>query len=532
MGLGKTMRRWVEKDDAGVRDIQLAAVAISILLTVALVLQDHMPNNDGVIYLLSADFIAAGDWDKALRLFNWPFFPFIIALTHKVSGFDMETSAYVLNGLLQAILVYAFIGVVSEMGGGRRIALLAAFLILSYPALNEARPEIVRDFGYWAFFMLTLLFFLKYQQRAQFRYLAAWMTALFIATLFRVEGLVLLALMPLFFLAFRDLPVKQRIIRVLRIYGIYLAGLVAVILVLLAAGIDVFSVERWNKPLELASLFYSAISSDLADKAQILKDHYLISYSADYAWVIVIATIVIVLIVELSASVGIVYGVFAAYALFACREVIRPHARQSVLYLIYVNLLMLTLFVIMYGFLTGRYPLALTLLVLLFAAFGAFPVYERLRGARADRRRGAWVNGIFILVAVYFLVDGVYSFSPGKVHVEQAAEWLSERMSPDDSVFSLDTPFLYRVGRLDMKTYSELWTTRWKVGSLKLRKSPSTSAALTAIDWSRYDYVVALVKRKKLDEQDEVAELLGRPPVKVFENRKGDRAVIFATGDG
>ena len=532
MGVREIARSWIEKDGAAFRDIQFAAIAISILLTVVLILQDHMPNDDGVLYLLSAELISKGQWGEALQLFNWPFFPFLIGVTHTFTGLDMETSAYALNGVLQAILVGAFVGVAAEMGGGRRVAVIAAFLILSYPAFNEARPEIVRDFGYWAFFMLALLCFLKDQACPRYRLLFAWLGALVVATLFRVEGMVLLGLMPLFYLAFRDIPLRQRVGRTLRVYGIYLLGLVVLILVLLTAGVDLFSVERWNKPLELASMFYKAISTDLADKAQVLKDHYLISYSADYAWMIVMATIVIVLVVEVLSSVGLVYGLFAGYALFVAGGEIRPHARLSVLCLVAVNMLMLSLFVIMLGFLTGRYTLALTLLVMLFAAFGALPFYRRLRGERTGTRRSKWVNAVFALVAVYYLVDGIYSFSPGKVHIEQAAEWLDERMSPDDKVFSLDAPLLYRVPRLDWKTYSELQATRWQVGSLELRKSPSTVTMLSAIDWTRYDYVVALVKRKRLDEQGEIERLLNRPPLKVFENRKGDRAVIFATDAG
>ena len=58
MGPHESALRWMEKSDSGIRYIQLVDVGISILLTVALVLQYQMMNDYCVLYLLSADIIA------------------------------------------------------------------------------------------------------------------------------------------------------------------------------------------------------------------------------------------------------------------------------------------------------------------------------------------------------------------------------------------------------------------------------------------------------------------------------------------
>ena len=85
--------------------IQAVAVGLSLLLTLFVVAQDQMPNDDGVLYLYSAELISAGDWSRALQLFNWPFYSLLIAAGHKASGLGLENAAYVLNALLQALTV-------------------------------------------------------------------------------------------------------------------------------------------------------------------------------------------------------------------------------------------------------------------------------------------------------------------------------------------------------------------------------------------------------------------------------------------
>ena len=511
-------------------DIRWGAVVTSFLLTLLIVSQDRMPNDDGVLYLLSAERFAAGAWDAALQLYNWPFYGILIGGLHLLSGLEVETAAYILNGLLQALLVFAFISIVSELGGDRKTLLAAVILVLIFPNLNEYRSEIVRGHGYWAFSMLGLWFLLKHVRRYEPKYLIGWVVALALAGLFRIEGLVLLVSAPVVLLLDSRDTITQRVTRFALVYGggVTLVGVALVVVAVTGVGED--SLKFWDKPAQMVVQFYTAVSSDLSQKVAILQRDFLIPYADDYASSIVVTSILMILFTEIVASVGLVVGVFAIYAWFRADPVGDVYQRRAVWFFIIINVLMLLAFVVSRGFLTGRYPIALVLVIMLFAPFGAVALYRRLTGPGLDAKpRRNWVNVAFVVVAFALLIDGVFSFSPGKAYVEQAAVWLSEHMLANEQVFSLDAPLLYRSGKLGWERYLD-YQQKWNGGlSFRERKEQTLADLLKKIEWREFDYIAALVSRKEPEQQDEIERVLSRSPVKVFANRRGDRVLIYAT---
>ena len=513
-----------------INSIRWAAVLCSLILTFIVVSQDHMPNDDGVLYLLSAEQFAEGEWSKALQLYDWPLYGTLIASVHVLSGMGIETSAYALNGLLQAVLVFVFLGVVSALGGDRKTVLAASVLILIFPNLNEYRSEIIRGHGYWAFAMLGLFFLLKYVRQCEAGYLVACVAALALAGLFRIEGLVLMALVPLAFLLDPRNAVALRVKRLTWVYSVYLfvAGFVLAALYFGEVGGD--SLRLWDKPADMLIRFYSALSSDLSHKVAILQKDFLIPYSDEYAWSIVAASIIIILFTEIAVSVGFVVGFLAVYAWLRTNVIGDIYQRRIVYFFMASNLLMLAAFVLSLGFLTGRYPIALTLLVMLFAPFGLVALYRQLTGSVGDGlRQRRWINAVFVIAALALFVDGIYSFSPGKVHIKQAAAWLNEHTSPADRILSLDAPLLYRSGTLRWERYLE-YRQQWQgVHSVRDAKELTLGDILKTTDWRQFDYIAALVSRKAPDQQAHIEGIISSSPIKEFYNRKGDRVLIYTT---
>ena len=507
--------------------IQAVAVGLSLLLTLFVVAQDQMPNDDGVLYLYSAELISAGDWSRALQLFNWPFYSFLIAAVHKASGLGLENAAYVLNALLQALTVYAFIAVVAAAGASRSVLLSAAALVLIYPEFNDYRSVIIRGFGYWAFSMVALLWLLKSRGGERKGYVLGWVVSLLLAALFRIEGLVLLGVFPLLLLFDSAIAPRARVVGMLSVYSaLLLTGAVSLLLVALS-GTDVFSLEQWNKPVQMLADFYAALSSDLAARAQILKDHFLIRYSHEYAWTIVLLSMLIILVTEVVSAVGFVYLAFAIYALTRVNTGMTAHARSVVLSLVALNLAMLAAFVVMLGFLAGRYPVGLVLLVMILSAFGVLPMYEQLRGWAQKWGRARWVSAAFALIAVFFLVDGAVTTSSGKAHVAEAAEWLRDEVGPSERVFGTNYPLLFRAGKIEFETYAALRAASREGGNLRLKKEEPFASRLASSSWTEYDYIAAPISRKNPDEQHTIDAILGSGPVKEFQSRKGDRVLIY-----
>ncbi len=133
----------------------------SLLLSVWCVFLDDVINNDGILYLRTAELIGRGEWQAAIESYKWFFYPLLIAIFGKLTGLGLELSAHVLNAGFTALTVAAFISLIRELGGSRSAVTAAVVLVLLFPGLNEYRSFVIRDAGFLAFYMLALLLFIK-----------------------------------------------------------------------------------------------------------------------------------------------------------------------------------------------------------------------------------------------------------------------------------------------------------------------------------------------------------------------------------
>ena len=69
-------------------------------------------------------------------------------------------------------------------------------VILLSHQFNSVRQYIVRDHGFWAFYLVSLYFLLKYVEDVSWKNALAWSASLLMATLFRIEGAIFLLTLP------------------------------------------------------------------------------------------------------------------------------------------------------------------------------------------------------------------------------------------------------------------------------------------------------------------------------------------------
>ena len=80
------------------------AVLGSLALSLTAVWQDPVINRDGVLYLLAARQLVAGDWLAALALHPLPGYPLLLAGASVLPGLGAEAAAHGLNAVLSAVL--------------------------------------------------------------------------------------------------------------------------------------------------------------------------------------------------------------------------------------------------------------------------------------------------------------------------------------------------------------------------------------------------------------------------------------------
>ena len=77
---------------------------------------------------------------------------------------------------------------------------LAAGVILLSHELNSVREYIIRDHGFWTFYLSSLFFLLRFFKKPIKSYALGFSLSLAIATLFRVEGSLFLLFLPFYLL--------------------------------------------------------------------------------------------------------------------------------------------------------------------------------------------------------------------------------------------------------------------------------------------------------------------------------------------
>ena len=67
-------------------------ILLLVLVSICIIfLQQGEINRDGIMYLSQSQYIVEGNWDKAMKTYNWPFFSILIAgLHHEVTGALMK----------------------------------------------------------------------------------------------------------------------------------------------------------------------------------------------------------------------------------------------------------------------------------------------------------------------------------------------------------------------------------------------------------------------------------------------------------
>ena len=105
----------------------------------------------------------------------------LIGIFHRLTGLGFETSASLLNALLMMLTCVLFVRIYEEIKGEDRRLWVAALLVLALPILNDYRDFVIRGFGFLAFMLLALLFFIRYSRSPDIGNALKWQAAVAVA---------------------------------------------------------------------------------------------------------------------------------------------------------------------------------------------------------------------------------------------------------------------------------------------------------------------------------------------------------------
>jgi hypothetical protein len=484
-----------------VRGIYFIAALVSIVLAFDGSWRASVINPDGICYLQSAATLASAGLHDAMQICGqakWPFYSMLIFGVVSVTKLSYISAAFFLNGLLSLVSVLTFIYITHLLGANRRVMWFAAATILLMHEFNSVREYVIRDHGFWAAYLVAIAGLIHYFRAPSWRYALLWSAATIVATLFRVEGILFLLLMP--FTAF--FAGQNRVEKFLQLNCLTLIIAASLSLLALAS----HSALHANRLGEIEFQFAHGVAALVRDfhiHSAALGQYVLNGYSArDASWILalmLIAWYVASFVINLSF-------VYTGLALFAMWRKLLPLDRAALLVVLgyfAVNVLITAPFLVEYMFLSKRYLLGMSLLFMLWVPF----TLDYLQRHVATRKV---IFPAVILLMVLTALGGIFDFGYSKTYVRKAGEWLADNLPANANLYSNDLQVLFYSRHFGSDIFAKA-------------NAYADSNALADEKWRQYDYLALQVSRKNLAALQQIHLI----PYKIFANKRGDEVVIY-----
>lgn len=495
------------------RQLALTTAALSILLSLWALYLDPVINLDGIVYVEAAEHFARGQWAAGLSVYKWPFYSFVIGMVSYITGLAEGHAAYVVNAGLYALTVLGFVAFVGALGGSGRVLWLAALVALLHPDLNAFRSFVIRDVGYWACYLWSLAFYLAHVRDGRPGLLLGGAVLAAAAFLFRIEGIVLLTVLPACIYASRSgSRVRKTALLAVAALATVAAGAAAPLWQYVST-VEVPTGSLLTSPLRHIADGWAMVGDDIVARLAALAREFPGAATHAVTVPIYLVTVLVMTLFELIKTVGVVFSGLIIYALWMKNPYIPEQVRSWWWLLIGLQVLLVLQFGISNFFLAKRYPVALALTLLPIVPFFLDDIWRRCHAAG---RAYAWrAAALAVLIAIESL-DGL-DLGTGKHYLKDAGLWLRANAPAGSSIYSNDRILVYYSGLEEPGADSE----------------HSWEAAMREVwtdSWRSYDYFVLAMSRERTRHEVLLFRRLDSEPVKIFSNDKGDRVLIFRPG--
>lgn len=490
------------------------AAVLSVILSCFVAVKTSIINPDAICYLQSAAAMERG-FAVAAHLCEqakWPFYSALIFGLTKLTHLTYLSTAYLLNGFFSLLSVLTFIAIVHTLTKSKRIIWLAAAVILLAHGFNTIRVEIVRDHGFWVFYLISLWLFVCYFQlwnlntRIKQRNVSLlWGISLIIASLFRIEGVLFLILLPFTVFFKMNQTFIHRVKAFLQLN--YATLFVLVILIIWIVTHPVHQLGRLTEvQFQLLHGFNQFINSIQTTSAA-LKAHVLNGFSAHDVNTIMLSMWVGYYVANVISSVSIIYAILIGYAWLQKLSGFKSDERLAIWAYIIVNVIVTAIFLAENMFLSKRYLIALSLVLMLWVPFALNTLILHWRVRK-------WPLLLATLVIIIYAVGGIFDFGYSKKYIRDAGDWLAYHTPNNSKIYSNDYQLLYYSQRMG----NEIFTLGHAFENLKLVQHGA---------WQYYDFLAVQVLKNASPDAIALLQEIHLSPIKVFQNERGDQVLIY-----
>ena len=491
--------------------LYIFALIASVFISYWVDASETVINPDAICYLFSAEEVGQGGISAAMHLCPqaiWPFYSILIFAFSKITQLSSMNAAFILNGMFSMLSVAAFIAIVKELGGSKRVMWLAVLVILLSHEFNILRQDIIRDHGFWAFYLSSIFLLLRFFRQTTWINALIWSASLLVATLFRIEGAIFLLLMPMavWFDVRQGWQVRLRHFIMLNTPLLLLGCVLTLRLLLHPQEISLLGrvPEIWHQlhhGIEMMLGKYQAtrvaVSTSVLSHVS-MRDASLVVSLLLVAWYLI----------SVIGNLSWVYGFLVVYAWVTKAARYSRGAFIVVLGYLLVNVAVTFTFFAETHFLAKRYLIALSLVLMFWVPFAL----DRMLQSRGRKERILlWIVSLLMAVSA---IGGLFHFGHSKDYVREAGDWLSNNVPVSAELYSNDYQIMYYSHHFGSSIFK------------KLREYNDVSV-ISEGRWKKYDYLALLRSVDKDDKTALIMQEIHLTPQQVFVSHSGNHVYIY-----
>jgi hypothetical protein len=472
---------------------------------------DPVINPDGVKYVLATRYFLDGDFVNGMSAYKWPTYSLTIAIVSLVTRLPVEISALLFDAVMRGVAGIAFLNLTYKFGATRWQLTMAVAVFLFYPGLNEVQSMIIRDFAYIACFLWMVVFFVQQiSNPTRFNFMGFLLMGV-LAAAYRIEGLVYLISLLVLYLVWGTVNKVSR--------------KVGITLVIVVLPVMVYGALMWiydgnvANALTIMGNMVSLIEEDLERFIATMEPGLWHDLLDRVSPVVLVLMPMAKLVVNLIEVITIGYVIVLTAGWFA-RPLLQGSQVTNILmirtwkWVIAINLVVLTGFVLIRQIFTDRYPLSIALMLIMFIPFAITRLHQ-LASARSKVAARSLSAALALLLLVNS-AEGLDRFT-AKRYLREAGSWIADQegVYTNNKVYSNNRIVDYYAGKREVE--------------LDNYYSAHVVNALTmSWRWKRLNFLaINLVTKGKPGFYRNFRYRIGKEPDIIFENDQGDKVLIY-----
>lgn len=443
-----------------INKLHLAIVLLGMLIATQIqYIQHGWINPDSVLYFESARLFALGEWKQAADIFSWPLYALIIAAVHKLTSLSIHTSAQVLNVIFFGMATASFIKII-QLAGGKSRAMLAGALILfsAQYIVGNVLEMLLRDGGFWAFFLTSLVFFIRYYKTGCINDAIIWQLCAIIAMLFRVEGITYLIGLPLILLITQAKNTTSRFRSYLIANSLSILATISLFTTITLS--NTLTIKSFGRLREIFDLnLFQALTRQFYEKAEIMSQQVLGSYLDEFAVQGLLLTFAYVIIAKILSTTGIINVGLAFFSIKSKAQLIDKDVWLILKITMIIAIINMALIVTKVFVLSGRYAAPLALVLMILASLFLANLAKHLDPANKNDRKVRWFFIALLVIMLLGVIKNILPKRQGHNYMQDAASWLKQNNPSGKPVFLDDTRMTYHTN----STFNGKWDDNWQL---------------------------------------------------------------------